>query len=102
MMVYADNAATTKMSKTAISAMTAYFENVYANPSSLHTAGQNARLICITLAGCGTVSDGQGQGVTLGGSDDLLAGGCLDGMTMQAQIQVSSHAGLVGQVYIGI
>ena len=43
MMVYADNAATTKMSKTAISAMTAYFENVYANPSSLHTAGQNAK-----------------------------------------------------------
>ena len=43
MQVYADNAATTKMSKTAISAMTAYFENVYANPSSLHTAGQNAK-----------------------------------------------------------
>ena len=43
MQVYADNAATTKMSKTAISTMTAYFENVYANPSSLHTAGQNAK-----------------------------------------------------------
>ncbi len=43
MQVYADNAATTKMSKTAISAMTAYFENVYANPSSLHSAGQNAK-----------------------------------------------------------
>ncbi len=43
MQVYADNAATTKMSKNAISAMTAYFENVYANPSSLHTAGQNAK-----------------------------------------------------------
>jgi len=43
MQVYADNAATTKMSKTAIAAMTDYFENVYANPSSLHTAGQNAK-----------------------------------------------------------
>ena len=43
MRVYADNAATTKMSKTAISAMTAYFENVYANPSSLHSAGQDAK-----------------------------------------------------------
>ena len=43
MQVYADNAATTKMSKTAISAMTDYFENIYANPSSLHTAGQEAK-----------------------------------------------------------
>ena len=43
MRVYADNAATTKMSKTAIAAMTDYFENLYANPSSLHTAGQNAK-----------------------------------------------------------
>ena len=43
MQVYADNAATTKMSKSAIAAMTDYFENVYANPSSLHTAGQNAK-----------------------------------------------------------
>ena len=43
MQVYADNAATTKMSKTAISAMADYFENVYANPSSLHSAGQAAK-----------------------------------------------------------
>ena len=43
MRVYADNAATTKMSKNAIAAMTDYLENVYANPSSLHTAGQNAK-----------------------------------------------------------
>ena len=43
MFVYADNAATTKMSKTAISAMTDYYENIYANPSSLHTAGQQAK-----------------------------------------------------------
>ena len=43
MQVYADNAATTKMSKTAIAAMTDYFENVYGNPSSLHTVGQVAK-----------------------------------------------------------
>ena len=43
MQVYADNAATTKMSKTAIAAMTDYYENIYANPSSLHTAGQEAK-----------------------------------------------------------
>ena len=41
--VYADNAATTKMSKTAIQAMLPYFDNIYANPSSLHSAGQEAK-----------------------------------------------------------
>ena len=43
MLVYADNAATTKMSKTAVAAMTEYFENNFANPSSLHTLGQQAK-----------------------------------------------------------
>ncbi len=43
MQVYADNAATTKMSAAAIGAMTAYYENIYANPSSLHTPGQEAK-----------------------------------------------------------
>lgn len=43
MFVYADNAATTKMSKTATDAMVPLFEDVYGNPSSLHTAGQTAR-----------------------------------------------------------
>ncbi len=43
MLVYADNAATTKMSKTAVAAMTQYFENNFANPSSLHTLGQEAK-----------------------------------------------------------
>ena len=43
MFVYADNAATTKMSKTAISAMAEYMDNLYANPSSLHTPGQQAK-----------------------------------------------------------
>ena len=40
--IYLDNAATTKMSKTAIDAMTPYFDTVYGNPSSLHSAGQEA------------------------------------------------------------
>ena len=43
MQVYADNAATTKMSRVAIDAMTDYYENIYANPSSLHTMGQEAK-----------------------------------------------------------
>ena len=42
MMIYADNAATTKMSSTAIQAMLPYMDQVYGNPSSLHTAGQQA------------------------------------------------------------
>lgn len=42
MQIYADNAATTKMSKTVISAMLPYMDTVYGNPSSLHSAGQAA------------------------------------------------------------
>ncbi len=42
MEIYADNAATTKMSKTAINAMLPYMEEIYGNPSSLHTTGQIA------------------------------------------------------------
>lgn len=42
MEIYLDNAATTKMSKTAISAMLPYTDTLYANPSSLHSAGQKA------------------------------------------------------------
>lgn len=42
MTIYADNAATTKMSRTAIAAMLPYFDNIYGNPSSLHTVGQTA------------------------------------------------------------
>lgn len=42
MFVYADNAATTKMSKAAINAMMPAFEEYYANPSSLHSTGQAA------------------------------------------------------------
>lgn len=43
MTIYADNAATTKTSKTAIDAMLPYFDKIYGNPSSLHTIGQEAK-----------------------------------------------------------
>ena len=43
MQVYADNAATTKMSRVAIEAMLPYFDKIYGNPSSLHTIGQEAK-----------------------------------------------------------
>lgn len=41
-MVYADNAATTKMSSAAIKAMLPYMETIWGNPSSLYGAGQRA------------------------------------------------------------
>ncbi len=40
--IYADNAATTKLSKTALDAMMPYLTEQYGNPSSLHTVGQLA------------------------------------------------------------
>ena len=40
--VYADNAATTQMSRAAIDAMLPYMETVYGNPSRLHSVGQQA------------------------------------------------------------
>ncbi len=43
MQVYADNAATTKISKKALQAMMPCFETYYGNPSSLHTVGQEAK-----------------------------------------------------------
>ena len=43
MYVYADNAATTKMSTVAVSAMMPYMTEVYGNPSSLHSVGQEAK-----------------------------------------------------------
>ena len=42
MKIYADNAATTKMSRTAIEAMLPYMSEIYGNPSSLHSEGQAA------------------------------------------------------------
>ncbi len=43
MFIYADNAATTKMSKTAIEAMLPCLDGVYGNPSSLYAFGQKAK-----------------------------------------------------------
>ena len=43
MRVYADNAATTRMSEVAIKAMMPYMSEVYGNPSSLHSIGQEAK-----------------------------------------------------------
>ena len=43
MQIYADNAATTKMSEAAIKAMTDGVLNWYGNPSSLYTIGQKAK-----------------------------------------------------------
>ncbi len=42
-MIYADNAATTKMSDAAIDAMTDCMRNTYGNPSSLYEVGQRAK-----------------------------------------------------------
>lgn len=43
MKVYADNAATTKISDTAFNAMLPYFKEMYGNPSSLYTLGQKSQ-----------------------------------------------------------
>ena len=43
MYVYADNAATTKLSDVALQAMMPYFTEIYGNPSSLHSVGQLAK-----------------------------------------------------------
>lgn len=43
MRIYADNAATTRMSRSAIDAMVECMEKEYGNPSSLYTLGQSAK-----------------------------------------------------------
>ena len=43
MFIYADNAATTPVSKTALDAMLPCFTENYGNPSSLYEVGQNAK-----------------------------------------------------------
>ena len=40
--IYADNAATTKMSDVAVKAMLPYLQEIYANPSSVHILGQRS------------------------------------------------------------
>ena len=74
MFVYADNAATTAMSKAAIDAMTPAMHQLYGNPSSLHQKGREANYALmdaretvarclnaqpkeIYFTGCGTESD---------------------------------------------
>ena len=59
MRIYLDNAATTKMSKAAIGAMIPYMNEIFGNPSSLHSEGQkanealtNARERIARLLGC--------------------------------------------------
>ena len=42
-MIYADNAATTKMSETAINTMVSLMQETYGNPSSLYSTGQRAK-----------------------------------------------------------
>lgn len=42
MQIYVDNAATTKMSDVAFDAMLPYMKDIYGNPSSLHSIGQEA------------------------------------------------------------
>ena len=43
MQIYADNAATTRLSDTALKAMLPYMQKEYGNPSSLHSPGQRAQ-----------------------------------------------------------
>ena len=43
MQIYADNAATTKMSEAAVKTMTEYMQTWYGNPSSLYRIGQRAK-----------------------------------------------------------
>lgn len=45
MYIYADNAATTKMSQKAMDTMIRCMENTYGNPSSIHTIGQKAEIL---------------------------------------------------------
>ena len=56
MTVYMDNAATTRVSDTAVRAKLPYFQNLYGNPSSLHTIGQEAAKALLsareTVAAC--------------------------------------------------
>ena len=56
MQVYLDNASTTKLSAAALAAMLPCLEDVYGNPSSLHSVGQRAKEILeearLTVASC--------------------------------------------------
>ena len=70
--VYADNAATTKMSPAAIKAMLPYMETIWGNPSSLYGAGQRAaealQSARVRIAACFGASAGEIY-FTSGGSE---------------------------------
>ena len=72
MRVYADNAATTAVSDTALAAMLPCFQEFYGNPSSLHTVGQQAaeRLSLARQAFAGRLNCDPGEiTFTSGGSE---------------------------------
>ena len=56
MQIYADHAATTKMSRAAVQAMMPYIESFYGNPSCIHTEGVRAAQALMdsrrTMAAC--------------------------------------------------
>lgn len=51
-MIYLDNAATTKMSKSVIEKMLPYMDGIYGNPSSLHSVGQKANEALVSARKC--------------------------------------------------
>ena len=90
MFVYADNAATTAVSKTALDAMLPALGELYGNPSSLHQKGREANLALIAaretvakclnaqpreiyFTGCGTESDNWAitEGARLGAASGM-------------------------------
>ena len=74
MKIYADNAATTRVSDTALAAMTPCFQEIYGNPSSLHTPGQRAaeKLAAAFDEACATIEQNAAYLTPL--RDRLIAG----------------------------
>ena len=80
MRVYADNAATTQMSRVAIDAMLPYFDKVYGNPSSLHCVGVEGNALFLTHSA--DLGDGQdGTNLVIGIHDGHKAGVLANGIT---------------------
>ena len=72
-MIYLDNAATTRLSDTALRAMTPYLQEQYGNPSSLYAFGQQAQEALTaargTVARCLNAADPREITFTSGGSE---------------------------------
>ena len=72
-MIYLDNAATTRLSDTALQAMTPYLQEQYGNPSSLYAFGQQAQEALTaargTVARCLNAADPREITFTSGGSE---------------------------------